>query len=65
MGTGPAIAPAGTIDRQLSICLMKLKRRSKYVWNVEAGKGQGKQKNKSVPFLFFLYQGCMHNEDYP
>jgi hypothetical protein len=31
--------------------LMKLKRRSKGVWNVEVGEGQGKQKNKSVPFL--------------
>jgi len=31
--------------------LMKLKRRSKGVWNVEVGEGQGKQKNKSVPFF--------------
>ena len=30
---------------------MKLKRRSKGVWNVEVGKGQEKQKNKSAPFL--------------
>jgi REP element-mobilizing transposase RayT len=30
--------------------LMRLKRRSKGVWNVEVGEGQGKQKNKSVPF---------------
>jgi len=29
---------------------MKLKRGSKGVWNVEDGAGQGKQKNKSVPF---------------